>query len=95
MLMHQLQKLQQRIGQMQQLEQQLIALKQRCDEQRTVKQCGIIEPLKTAKDDREWGHQEPLRYCLWFTKPSRAHFICLPKNVRRCSTATSITANQT
>lgn len=40
----------QRITQMQQLEQQLRVLQQRCGEQRTVAECGILQSLNAAAE---------------------------------------------
>lgn len=40
----------QRITQMQQLEQQLRALQQRCGEQRSVAECGILQSLNAAAE---------------------------------------------
>ena len=40
----------QRIAHMQQLEQQLKLLQQRCGEQRTAAQCGILQSLNTAAE---------------------------------------------
>ncbi|NQD38270.1 Cd(II)/Pb(II)-responsive transcriptional regulator [Permianibacter sp. IMCC34836] len=46
-----IEQLHQRIAQMQQLEQQLKVLQQRCGEQRTAAECGILQSLTTAASD--------------------------------------------